>query len=648
MLLVFKQKLARFFRSVFQNRPGTLVNTRHDFQLLQRLHGRRVPSALQLRFISRVFPRQERWLFFSTVAIFCLAISALLTGFLLEMRVLVPTVGGEYTEGVVGNPRLINPIFASANEAELGLVRLVYNGLTRLDQLGQPVTDLAESYTVSSDQKVYTFTLAPARWHDGQPVTAKDVVFTYTAIQDKSVLSPLQSAFAGVSVTSTDERTVQFSLTEAYPSFLQAVTVGIIPEHIWGSVARDQMHVSAINTKPIGTGPFQFDRLITDDAGIISRVEVSRFEEYFKKPAFLQKLVFQYYQDYEGEAGALEALRTQKVQGLSFVPIAYRDTAATKHVQLKTMQLPQYTALFFNLNQVTLQDRTVRESLRSAVNKTKILQDTLADEGAIIDSPILPGIPGYSPLLVTPVDIDGANAALDKNWSRVPVETYKKELIASFVKAHQTASTTSSTIDQAALEQEAEKLVAADLPPAQLFFRRAKDGKDLVIRLVTSDTPEYRQVAGYVAGHWQDIGVRTVITYVNPKDLARVALKNREYDVLLSGVIMGSDADLFPFWHSSQGKYPGLNVSNYSNRIVDDVLVKIRKTQAPAELEKLLLEFQTQLARDIPAIFLYNPNYLYGIGKDIKGFSVQKITHSADRFVNVTDWYSKTKSSFSF
>lgn len=648
MLTVFKQKLARFFRSVFQNRPGTLVNTRHDFQLLQRLHGRRVPNALQFRFIGKVFPTKERWLFIATATVFFLTIIALLGGLLSEIRVQTPAIGGEYTEGVVGSPRLINPIFASDNEAELGLVRLVYSGLTKFDQNGQIVNDLAESYTVSSDQKVYVFTLAKAKWHDNKPVTAKDVVFTFTLIQDKAVGSPLQTALAGVSVTSTDDRTVQFSLAEAYPSFLQALTVGIVPEHIWGSIPHDQIRTSSANTSPIGSGPYKFNRLITEDNGFISRVELGRFPEYFRKPAYLEGLAFQYYQEYEGETGALEALRTQKVQGLGFVPVAYRDTAATKHVQLQILQLPQYSALFFNLNQPAVQDRTVRESLRSAINKTKILQDTLADDGTVIDSPILPGVPGYAPLKITAVNIESANVALDKNWNRVPVETYKKELITSFVRAHQTTTSTTSTADQAELEQEAERLVVADLPPAQLFFRRSKDGKDLVIRLTTSDTPEYRQVAGYVAGYWQDIGVRTVITYVNPKDLARTALKDRNYDVLLSGVILGNDPDQFPFWHSSQSKFPGLNLSGYANHTVDDILVKIRKTQDQVELEKLLLEFQTQMSRDIPAIFLYSPNYLYGIGKNIQGFAVKNISHPADRFANVTDWYVKTKSAFKF
>lgn len=651
-MLVFtslRQNITRLWQGIFSGRPAPLVNTRHDFRLMQRLHGRKAPSWLQLRFISKVLPRHERVWFVGALTVFSLSLLAIGFGFLAQFRVKVPVVGGEYIEGVVGSPHLINPIFASENEADLGLVRLVYSGLMRFDQSGHPVTDLAQSYTVGSDKRTYTFVLSDAKWHDGQTVTASDVVFTFGLIQDKTVDSPLATVFSGVAVTKIDDHTVQFVLPEVYPAFLNALTVGIVPEHIWGSIAKDKIAGDDANQKPVGSGPFMFKRLIAEDNGFISRVELERNPNYFHKPAFIKSLIFQYYPEYEGDGGALEALRAQKIQGLGFVPNTYTNTAATKHVQLKNIALPQYTALFFNLSsRSAVKDHDVRQALTLAINKAKILQDTLGENGAVIEGPVLPDYPSYTMPKAAAVDTDAANSLLDKKWNRISVEAYKNELIASFVREHTSASSTTSTVNVAELKSEAEKLISADLPEAQVFFRRSKDTQDLVLRLVVADTPEYRKVAGFVAGYWQDIGVRTIITYVHPRDLARDTLKNREYDVLLAGVILGNDTDQFAFWHSSQIQYPGLNIAGYSNSVVDGLLLKIRLSEDQAEQNKLYTEFEQQLVKDLPAIFLYSPEYVYGLGREIQGFGVTRLSHPADRLANITEWHLKTKSSFAF
>ena len=178
---------------------------------------------------------------------------------------------------------------------------------------------------------------------------------------------------------------------------------------------------------------------------------------------------------------------------------------------------------------------------------------------------------------------------------------------------------------------------------AQLFYRQNKEGKIFTIRLVTADTAEYKQAARLVAGFWQELGVKTEIKFINAKDISREALKNRDYDVLLYGVIIGGDPDQYPFWHSSQINYPGLNLARYANKKVDELLVKIRQTDAAGETVKLYVELQKLILDDAPAFFLYTPTYTYAQSDNIKGFDVKSISHPSDRFANVTDWYIKTK-----
>lgn len=638
-------------RKTFSHTPR-LVDTRDDFLLMQRALGRRAPTFKQFRYLSRVLPGKEKMVFLLAKTIFITSIVALIGGYIFTFTKAVPAVGGEYVEGVVGSPRLINPIFASQNEVDMGLVRLVYSGLMRSDVNGKPVTDLADSFTISANQKVYTFKLKNATWHDGKPVLASDVVFTIELLKDKTVASPLAPGFAGVEVKALNDTTVEFTLSEPYPAFLTTAALGILPQHVWDSVPRDQIRLAETNVKPVGSGPYQFKRIIKESNGFISRYELERYPKYYAGTAYIKEMAFQFYSDYDGAGGALEALRTKKVLGLSFVPASYRDKIPTQHVELYTLQVPQYTALFFNLEGTSaVTDKNVRKSLDLAINKFKILQDTLSDEGTVITGPILPGFPGFVEAKVTDANSEGANALLDKTWPRVSVDDYKKVLISEYLRDHTAATTTSSTVTQVTTDeasQEAAKAAIDELlPSAQLFYR--KNGKKyLTIHLVTADTAEYRQAASLLAGYWQDIGVRTDITYVSARDIGRIAFKNRDYDVLLYGVIIGSDPDQFPFWHSSQVDYPGLNLSGYTNAKVDDLLVKIRQTTDDAKLTTLYEDFQKLVIEDVPAIFLYSPHYTYALDKSVRGFAVQRIIQPADRFANCIEWYLKTKSALTF
>lgn len=618
MFSAFKRKLTALWRKIASRPSGGLVNRRHDFALMKKIQGKRRPTWKQIRFVHRVLSAPERIIFQTSLTVLSVSLIGLLFGFLSLFRTAVPAVGGEYVEGIVGSPRLVNPIFAAASEVDTSLSRLIYGSLMRYDGKQELQTDLADKVDISADKKTYTFSLnRNARWHDGEPLTARDVAFTFELIQDPKVGSPLLNSFQGVHVSVVDDYTIQFILSEPYPAFLSAMTTGILPEHVWSDIPRDQTRLAEANLKPVGSGPYQFKRFIKDSGGFLSRYELVRFPGYYHKPAYVKELAFQFYSDYEGDGGALGALRSQKIDGLSFVPATEREKLSRRQVQVVDLQVPEYSALFFNQsNNSALTDKDTRQALALAINKTKIVQETLKNEGSIIDGPILAGFPGYNAKIATLSSIDQANATLDKKWKRITADDYKKELVAA-----------SSTLP---------------INPAQLFYRKAKDGKVLSLHVVTADTPEYHHTAELIAGYWQDIGVRTEVDYVTTKDITRAVLKDRSYDVLLFGVIIGGDPDQYLFWHSSQINYPGLNLARYANKKVDDILLKIRQTSDPDQLHKLYGDFQKNIIDDVPAIFLYSPTYTYALGGDVKGFAVERIAHPSDRFANVTDWYVKT------
>jgi peptide/nickel transport system substrate-binding protein len=633
--------------------------------LLRRVHARRLPRFIQWKYIQKVLsPFEWRMLKFSSIV---LIVSICWAGWnvLAKYRLVVPDVGGRYVEAVIGSPERVNPLFASVNEVDQDISRLVYSGLMRYDEQQRLVPDLAATYQVSDDKKIYTFSLrTDVVWHDGEPFSAKDIVFTFEKIQDPDVNSSLHITFEGVEVKALDDHTVQFILNEPFNPFLSTLTVGIIPEHIWFDIEPKRMMLAKQNLQPIGTGPFFFKKLAKDETGFIYSYELNRFDRYYKQPPYLEEFVFRFFSEYDGATGAIIALREQKVDGLSFVPYALRDKVMRKHITLHTLRLPQYTALFFNQDQEpALKSLEVRTALAFALDKSRLVQQALKGEAEVIESPILNGFPGFQAGTKPSVySMDEANTLLDKIWPRISADEYRKTRHDELLKERgimpatttipaYTSSTaalpitdhlsTSSTLEQ--VERDIERQLQEEFSDVQTFYRKNKTGEILAITITTADTQEYHQVAQTIVGLWQEIGVKTDVVYVSPRDITRDVLKNRQYDLLLYGLIIGNNPDQYPFWHSSQIAYPGLNIARYQNRDVDDLLKKTREVSDEQKLGELYQKFQEAILKDKPAIFLYTPTYTYATTNRVSGIDTERIFSPSDRFAGVIKWYTDTK-----
>lgn len=674
-VFVFSHLISRIRQLFTRRQPKPLVSTRHDVTLLRRVHNRRIPGRQQWKHMRKVLsPKEWRLLKASSVV---LLIGLLWAGWtvLEKYRVIVPEVGGRYIEAVIGSPERVNPLFASVNEVDQDIARLIYSGLMRYDEQQRLVPDLAASYQISEDKKTYTFSLrTDVVWHDGEPFSAKDVAFTIEKIQDVASNSPLRVSFEGVRVQTPDDHTVVFTLTEPFNPFLSTLTVGIIPEHIWFDIEPERFGLAKQNLQPIGTGPFLFKKLAKDDTGFIYSYELKRFDRYYRQPAYLEEFIFRFFSEYDGPTGAITALREQKVDGLSFVPYALRDKVTRKHIALHTLRLPQYTALFFNQeHKAVLKAAEVRTALSRAVDKERIVDQILKGEAETIESPVLAGFPGYDEHIAKSVySIDEANTLLDKTWPRISAEEYRKIRHDELLKTHAPATSTpisvsapsttatssatstevtpeevvpqlsaSSTEEQ--VERDIERQLQEELPEAQTFYRKNKAGEILSLTIVTADTQEYRQVSQTIVGLWQQIGVKTDVRYVSARDISRDILKNRNYDILLYGLIVGNNPDQYPFWHSSQVNYPGLNIARYSNKTVDDILKKTREETDEEKLGALYKQLQEAILKDNPAIFLYTPTYTYATTNRIKGIETERIFSSSDRFAGVAKWYVDTQ-----
>jgi len=162
------------------------------------------------------------------------------------------------------------------SQTDKDLVELVYGSLVSIDPTGQVVNELAESITVSEDQKEYIVTLSQdAYFHDGEKITATDVVFTIEKIQDAIIQSPERAKWSGVAVEEIAEYEILFNLDQAYPLFLQNLELGILPEHIWAEISVEEFPFSTQNIQPIGSGPFKVAHVTRNEKEVITNYELT-------------------------------------------------------------------------------------------------------------------------------------------------------------------------------------------------------------------------------------------------------------------------------------------------------------------------------------------------------------------------------------
>ena len=396
------------------------------------LNPRKLPTLRQLKHLPKILSSRERQLFGGAAAATAGSLLVLAVLFYLINFNPVPISGGEYTEGLIGAPQYVNPLLSQTNDVDSDLARLIFVGLVAYDKNLQLVPDLAERWEIDSAQTTYTFVLRDNLvWHDGQPLTADDVVFTVQSVQDPDFKSPLLVSLRGVEVKKIDGKTINFILPEPYPDFLEVLTFGLLPEHIWGEIPPLNANLTEYNLKPVGAGPWQFKALAKDRLGNIKSYTLVPNQSYHGQKPYLKKLTFKFYPDFET---GVQALKNDSIEGLSFLPKELKkELIGQKNFNQYNFSLPQYTAIFFNQKQnAALADSNIRRALALAIDKPAILSEALQLEGEIIDGPILPGFSASSgELPKIAYSPDESNSLLDAaGWKRITPEQYA-ELVAS-------------------------------------------------------------------------------------------------------------------------------------------------------------------------------------------------------------------------
>lgn len=563
-----------------------------------------LPSKNEIKKAISCFTKREYFVFTIFVIVFIISTLAILQNINKSLMVKVALKGGAISEGIVGTPRFVNPALATSS-ADQDLVALIYSGLMRKNADATLTPDLAEKYEVSKDGLTYTFTLKDnIYFHDEKEITTDDIIFTIKTIKDPETKSSKKGNWDGVNVEKIDEKNIQFTLKQPYASFLENTTLGIMPAHIWGN---SPIELSEANTKPIGSGPFMVETVNKQSSGLIDYYELIPFEKFRLDEPFIEKLTLQFYPNEEEQITALE---NGEVDQISSITPSNAQILKAKNYRVESLTLPRVFGLFFNQNQNQIfTNKHVIEAIDLAINKDALVRNVLFGYGVAIDTPIPPNMINYQKLnkeenLLHTERIQKAQNILEKNgWKRDADGFLEK-----------------TTIDK----------------------KKKKSTSYLEFSISTGNAPELVKSAELIKKDLESIGMKINLKTFEIGNLNQSVIRPRKYDALLFGQIINHESDLFAFWHSSQRKDPGLNVAMYTNAKVDKILEDAFITVDEKLRIKKYAQFEDEIKKDMPAVFLYSPDFLYIVSKDIQGFAMDHIITSSDRFSNSYLWYTKT------
>jgi len=514
-----------------------------------------------------------------------------------------PVTGGVYTEALVGAPGRLNPVLDYYNPADRDVDRLLYSGLINFDDRGVPQADLAESWGVSQDGKTYNFAMRPdAKWHDGEPVSADDVLFTIELLrQDNSPIpEDLRQFWKDVQVTALDEKNLQFRLPEAFAPFLDYLTFGVLPKHLLETVPAGELANAPFNLAPVGSGPYRFSRFLTEN-GQIQGVVLSAFEDYYFDRPFIDEIVFRYFPD---ASSALAAYKSGEVTGVSVIPTEIlADALKEPDLKLYTGRQPRLTLAYMNLKDPKLpffQDADIRRALLMGLNRQGMVDQILSGQALLADGPILPGTWAY---------YDGLER-LD----------YDPEAALKLIKE------------------------AGYALPASGEGPREKDGVPLAFELAHPDDPQNTAIAEAMKRDWERLGVDVTLKAMPFQELLSDHLESRNYQAALVELNLSRfpDPDPYPFWDQAQIT-GGQNYANWDDRQASEYLEQARVTADLGERAKAYKNFQVRFANETPALPLFYPVYSYGVDQQVQGVRMGPLFDTSDRFATVLQWYLKSK-----
>lgn len=512
-----------------------------------------------------------------------------LVGYYQELH---PIPGGIYTEGIVGSLTNANPLFASSM-VDTSVAKLVFAGLVRYDDQNKLAPDLAQSWSLDNSGTTYTVKLRQnLKWHDGKPLTADDVVFTYQAAQNPDVKSPLFQVWREVTIKKVNDTTVTFTLKAPFAPFIYSLTTGIIPKHLLSSVDPSQLRAASFNTNhPVGAGPFKWQTLEISGNNPEEReqsIGLLPNQSYHLGAPKLDSYVIKTYVSKDRLLAAFSNRQIDGVVGLDTIP-----SDNTKSIRAYETPLTALQMAFFLTDNGVLKDAKVRSALVQAVDVPSVIRE-LGYPVIRSDEPVLHDSFAYDPAFKqTGKNLDAANKLLDDlGWKK------------------------------------------------NANGQRMLGDEQVTLRVLGQNNADNKVISKQLQQAWMELGVKVEVVLQDDQDI-QASIDGRNYDVLLTAISIGRDPDAYAFWHSSQAdprSVGRLNFSDYKSETADKSLENGRSRVDEALRSAKYKPFLQAWKNDNPALALYQPRFLYVTRGDLFGYEPKTVNSSTDRLNNVHEW----------
>ncbi|MFA7685975.1 MAG: ABC transporter substrate-binding protein [Candidatus Gracilibacteria bacterium] len=504
-----------------------------------------------------------------------------------------------YTEGVVSKNGIqnINPLFVDYNDADREISALVFSGLMKYDPDKKAIVDDMATLSVNAEKTEYTLTLRDGlKWHDGQPVTMDDVYFTFHDV----VMNPsfqngiLKVNFDGIEIQQVDASVIKFILEKPNVFFVANLTTGILPKHILAGVDPYDILQSEFNKLPVGTGPYMVTDPVQSFPDGRMHVVLSRNPYYYGEPSdieFMRLVTYPTMDELVKEINVVDGV--VKVTGKYVLDFKNND-----RFTLIPYELPQYTAVFMNMDSALLKDKDVRVVLSKLVDKNEFLKDSV--DKIRVDTPLM--------------------SLNQSDWE------YKADKEAALKL----------------LEDDGFEYGEDDVD--HVGIRYGEDEKalelDLIARYYEEGSEQFedtKKAIEFLEQSWESVGFGIKVEFLSLEDFNR-RVTSRDYDLLFVGQNLGYNLDTYSYWHSTQSSPTGQNFSNYKSFQADTLIENIRSTFDESAKSDELKALAEQIRKDVPAIFLYRPKYFYAIDNKITGLTMDNVVFASDRYARIGIW----------
>lgn len=527
---------------------------------------------------------------------------------------------GHYSEALVGSVQRLNPLFTQLNPVDRDITSLIFEGLTRTDNYGEPVPALAQRWIISSDGLEYiVFLREDVLWQDGVPFTAADVIYTMSLLRSPDFPGdPQLGAFwRSIETEQLGDYLIRFRLAQPLGNFLDRLQIGILPEHALSGTSAAQIASHPFNLSPIGTGPYQLEALRSADGTNISQVDLRVAPVYRQRPegqqhAFaLESVSFLLY---DSPQSAMQALQNRAVDGYAARDRSERAAMFSSElafdVSMHNALEATLGAIIYNQAKLDfLREQRVRIALETGLDRTSTIQRTMSNTASEADSPLLPGSWAYLPNLEWP--------AYNPDQARQLLVTARERLD----RINEANGSSTESTDQAE--------ATAEASPSSAIFSFA---------ILTPDDPALVSLASEIATQWSQLNLAVTVDAVDAATY-QARLQAHDFDAALVEFSLGdsADPDVYSFWH--EGQYPdGMNYGGVADRRISELLEKARQDPFGINRVGVYQDFQREFVDRAVALPLYYPLFTFATSPNVVGVQLGFIASPADRFRTIGNW----------